>query len=100
MLVQKGQYIKMYLFTSSFIYIYVKIRYVYQDLHTRNTRFQYTYQDLRTRIEDPLVSTSSLININQLPLTQTDNSISRFVYRHQDAHLCIKILTRTESIAL
>ena len=44
MLVQKGQYIKMHLFTSSFVYLC-------QDLHTSKTRFEYTYQDLRIRIK-------------------------------------------------
>ena len=33
MLVQKGQYIKMHLFTSSFVYLC-------QDLHTSKTRFE------------------------------------------------------------
>ena len=45
-----------------------RLDYIYQDLHTRKTRFQYTYQD-------PLVSTSSLINIDQLPLTRIENEI-------------------------
>lgn len=50
MLVQKGQYIKMLLFTSNFISM-SRLDYTYQDLHTRKTGFQYTYQDLRTRIK-------------------------------------------------
>ena len=60
MLVQKGQYIKMYLFTSV-LYIYVKIS-IYV------SRFTYTYQD-------QLASTSSLINIDQLPLARIENQI-------------------------
>ena len=71
-LVQKGQYINMHLFTSSFVYLC-------QDLYTSKTRFEYTYQDLRIRIrftytyQDPLASTSSLINIDQVPHTRIDN---------------------------
>ena len=50
MLVLKGQYIKMYLFTSSFIYPCQDIDYIKICIRGE-TRFQYAYQDLRTRVK-------------------------------------------------
>ena len=49
MLVQRDN-ISRCIYLHQVLYVYVKIRlYIYQDLHTRKTRFQYTHQDLRTR---------------------------------------------------
>ena len=47
-----------------------RLDYTYQHLHisVHASRFTYTYQD-------PLVSTSSLITIDQLPFTQIDNHV-------------------------
>jgi len=64
-----------------------RLDYIYQDLHTRKTRFQYTYQD-------PLVSTSSLINIDQLPLTRIDNQI---LYRSSRTDIEIRIYSSRSS---
>jgi len=71
----------------------LRLDYIHQDLYTRKTRFQYTYQD-------PLVSSPSLINIDQLPLTRMDNQmLYQNSRRHRDSHSFIKILTHTERTA-
>ena len=79
------------------VFIYIKfyismsrLDYIYQDLHTRKTRFQYTYQD-------PLVSTSSLINIDQLPLTRIDNQI---LHRSVCTDIKIRIFPSRSSLTL
>ena len=51
------------------------------------SRFTYTYQD-------PLASTSSLINIDQLPLTRIDNQI---LYRSSRTDIKIRIYTSRSS---